>query len=219
MEVIFMIDYNKSFATNLKKLMEENDCNANELVNKLKQLGLVVSNPSIYKWLSGNILPRPDKINALCKIFNVSEMELRGDNNAILRNAHEITKKSFKLLGNVACGEPIYADEKKSTYIMADSDIDADFCLVCKGDSMIDCGINDGDLVFIKRQPQVNNGEIAVVLIEDEATLKRVYFDDKSKTLTLIPQNKKYPPMVYKEEDSQNIQILGKAVFYQSLVK
>lgn len=214
-----MIDYNKSFATNLKKLMDDNDCDANELVKKLNQLGLVVSLPSIYKWLSGNILPRPDKINALCKIFNVSEMELRGDKNSALMNAHKIIKKSYPLLGNVACGEPIFADENKSTYIMADSDIDADFCLVCKGDSMIDCGINDGDLVFIKRQPQVNNGEIAVILIEDEATLKRIYFDDKSKTLTLIPQNKKYAPMVYTQEDCQNIRILGKAVFYQSLVK
>lgn len=199
--------------------MEENQIDVSELIKKLKNYGLNISQPAIYKWLSGSILPRPDKIAALCKIFDVSEMELRGDQNSTLMNAHEIVKKSFPLLGNVACGEPIYADEDREAFVMADSDIDADFCLVCKGDSMIDCGINDGDLVFIKRQPQVNNGEIAVVLIEDEATLKRIYFDDKSKTLTLIPQNKKYAPMVYTQEDCQNIRILGKAVFYQSLVK
>ena len=199
--------------------MERDNITTNDLLQKLKNIGSDVKQVTIYKWLNGDILPRPDKIAALCKIFDVSEMDLRGDKNSALFNTHNIIKKSYPLLGNVACGEPIFADENKSTYIMADSDIDADFCLVCKGDSMIDCGINDGDLVFIKRQPQVNNGEIAIVLIEDEATLKRIYFDDKSKTLTLIPQNKKYAPKIYSEEDAKDIRILGKAVFYQSLVK
>lgn len=214
-----MESYSKIFTNNLRKLMERDNITPNELLIKLQKLGINIKQVTIYAWLNGNILPRPDKINALCKIFNVSEMELRGDSNSTLMNAHNIIKKSFPLLGNVACGEPIFADENKTTYIMADSDIDADFCLVCKGDSMIDCGINNGDLVFIKKQPNVNNGEIAVVIIDDEATLKRIYFDDKSKTLTLMPQNKKYAPKIYSEDDAKDIRILGKAVFYQSLVK
>ena len=214
-----MESYSKIFTNNLRKLMERDNITPNELLIKLQKLGINIKQVTIYAWLNGNILPRPDKINALCKIFNVSEMELRVDSNSTLMNAHNIIKKSFPLLGNVACGEPIFADENKTTYIMADSDIDADFCLVCKGDSMIDCGINNGDLVFIKKQPNVNNGEIAVVIIDDEATLKRIYFDDKSKTLTLMPQNKKYAPKIYSEDDAKDIRILGKAVFYQSLVK
>lgn len=74
----------------------------------------------------------------------------------------------FPLLGNIACGEPIFANEERELYVEAGANIQADFCLRAKGDSMIGARIYDGDIVFIKQQPMVEDGEIAAVLIEDE---------------------------------------------------
>ena len=84
---------------------------------------------------------------------------------------------------------------------------------------MVDARIYDGDLVFIRQQNMVENGEIAAVLIEDEATLKRVYYDEKNATITLVAANSKYAPFVYHGEELNNIKILGKAVAFQSIVK
>lgn len=89
-------------------------------------------------------------------------------------NIYKIEKIKLPLLGTVACGEPIYADEDRESYIISGTDVKADFCLKCKGDSMINARIYDGDIVFVKKQDIVNNGEIAVVIIDDEATLKKV---------------------------------------------
>ena len=126
-----------------------------------------------------------------------------------------INTKSLPVLGNVACGEPIFADEQRDTYIDVDSDFDADFCLTAKGDSMINARIFDGDILFVKSQPTVEDGEIAVVLIEDEATVKRVYYNKEDNILTLIPENPTYKPMRYQGEQLNNIRILGKVVFGQ----
>lgn len=126
-----------------------------------------------------------------------------------------ITSRRLPLLGNVACGEPIFAEESRDTYIDVDSDIDADFCLTAKGDSMINARIFDGDILFVKTQPIVDNGEIAVVLIEDEATVKRVYYDRENNIITLVPENPMYKPMRYVGEQLNNIRILGKVVFGQ----
>ena len=93
------------------------------------------------------------------------------------------------------------------------------FCLKCKGDSMINARIYDGDIVFVRKQSMVNNGEVAVVLIEDEATLKRVfYYPDKAK-LVLQAENPSFEPLVYIGEEIEQIRILGKAVAFQSDVK
>ena len=126
-----------------------------------------------------------------------------------------IKKRSFPVLGNVACGEPIYADEQHGTFIDASADIDANFCLIAKGDSMINVRIFDGDLLFIKKADIVNNGEIAVILVEDEATVKRVYYDRENNILTLVPENPTHRPMRYTGADLEQIRILGKVVFGQ----
>lgn len=119
-------------------------------------------------------------------------------------------------LGTIACGEPILAEENIETYDDIPDNIKCDFTLVCKGDSMINARINDGDIVYIKQQSQVDNGEIAAVLIDNEATLKRVYiYEDK---VVLQPENTKYPPFVYTKEEMNNIRILGKAVGFTSLL-
>lgn len=131
-------------------------------------------------------------------------------------NIKAINLKRFPMLGEIACGKPIFADEDRESYVMADMDINADFCLTAKGDSMINARINDGDIVFIKEMPMVNNGEIAAVIIEDEATLKKVYYYPEKGKIVLYPENPKYEPFVYIGEELNQIRILGKAVYFMS---
>lgn len=119
-------------------------------------------------------------------------------------------------LGTIACGEPILAQENIETYDDVPERIKCDFTLICKGDSMVNARINDGDVVYIKQQSAVDNGEIAAVLIGDEATLKRVYlYEDK---IVLQPENTKYAPLVYSKEEMNNVRIIGKAVGFTSLL-
>ena len=108
-----------------------------------------------------------------------------------------VKKIKLPVLGNVACGEPIYANEDLEGYIYIDEDIGADFCLRAQGDSMVNARIFDGDILYIKKQDMVDDGEIAVVLIEDEATVKRVYYDRENNTITLMPENPTYKMMRY----------------------
>lgn len=120
------------------------------------------------------------------------------------------------LIGNIACGQPILAVEDASETVPVPAWVHADFALRCKGDSMINARIFDGDVVYIRRQPQVENGEIAAVRIGDEATLKRVrLFDDH---IALEPENPMYKPLVYWGEEMNQVQILGKAIGFTSMV-
>lgn len=131
-------------------------------------------------------------------------------------NILPVKLKRFPLLGEIACGEPVFADEDKESYVMADMDIHADFCLRAKGDSMINARIFDGDLVFVRKMPIVDNGDIAAVVIEDEATLKRVYYDRENNLLQLVAENPRYKPFVYRGEELDHVRILGKAVYFMS---
>lgn len=138
-------------------------------------------------------------------------------------NLIPLTKKSMKkvpLVGTIACGTPILADENIMDYIDMDSDIHADFALRCKGDSMINARIFDGDIVYIKITPQVENGEISAVLIDNvvsEATLKRFYKDDEK--IRLCAENPMYKDLVFFHEEMNDVHILGKAVAFLSAVK
>lgn len=124
---------------------------------------------------------------------------------------------SIPLVGTIACGEPILASENIEGNVSAPEHIHADFALRCKGDSMINARIFDGDIVYIRQQPTVEDGEIAAVLIEDEATLKRVHlFPDH---ISLEPENPQFRPLVYWGEEMNNIRILGKAVAFTSIVR
>lgn len=129
-------------------------------------------------------------------------------------NVYPIEKKKFPLLGTVACGQPILATENFEGYIESGSNIHADFCLKANGDSMINARILDGDIVFIRKQEMVENGEIAAVLIEDEATLKRFYMSDDE--IRLVAENPRIKTLHYKKEDLNGIRILGKAIAFQS---
>ena len=114
------------------------------------------------------------------------------------------------LIGSIACGTPITAEQNIERYIGVPAAWRADFALTCHGDSMVDAGIHDKDVVYIRIQPEVENGEIAAVRIGDEATLKRVYYSGD--TLTLMPANAAYAPLVYTGETLNEVKIEGRAV-------
>lgn len=141
------------------------------------------------------------------------------DNIYSFDNIMPIKTQRIPLLGEIACGEPIYADEDRESYIEIGTNIKADFCLRAKGDSMINARILDGDIVFIRNQSNVENGEIAAVIIDDEATLKRVYYNRANGILQLVAENPSFPPLVYSGDELDTIRILGKAVAFQSDVK
>jgi len=127
--------------------------------------------------------------------------------------------KKIPLLGTIACGEPILAEENIEEYVKLDRNVDADFALRCKGNSMIHARINDGDIVYIHKQPDVENGEIAAVLIENEATLKRVYKYPEKHMLVLKAANPMIEDFIYTDNELNDIRIIGKAVAFFSTIK
>lgn len=122
-------------------------------------------------------------------------------------------------LGAIACGKPILAVEEANEFDDVPDTIECDFTLLCKGDSMTSARIFDGDIVYIRAQPQVENGEIAAVRIGDEATLKRVYYTPNSDRITLRAANPLYPDMEFEGPTLNDIEILGKAVAFTSMIK
>ena len=120
--------------------------------------------------------------------------------------------RKIPLLGTIACGEPILAAENIEDEVDIPENIHADFALRCKGDSMVGAEIYDGDIVYIRQQPTVLNGQIAAVLIEDEATLKRFYYNETAGRVTLNAENPDFEPLVYTGEEINHIRILGRAV-------
>lgn len=122
------------------------------------------------------------------------------------------TFRSVPLLGEIACGEPITAAENLDGNVQVDGGVHCDFALRCKGDSMAP-RLLDGDLVFIRQQPSVDNGQIAAVLIDTEATLKHVYVSPSS--IQLVAENPAYAPIVLTGDEAENARILGKAVAYR----
>lgn len=147
------------------------------------------------------------------------DQKLDKENLKFFDNLFPIETKKFPLIGNIACGKPILADEQFEVYIEAGANIKADFCLRAKGDSMIGARIYDGDIVFIRKQEMVDDGEIAAVLIDDEATLKRVYYDQESNVIQLFAENPQYKTMRFAGEELDHIRILGKAVALQTDIK
>lgn len=125
--------------------------------------------------------------------------------------------RKIPLVGSIACGTPILAEENCEGEVDVPDHVRADFALRCKGDSMINARIFDGDIVYIRQQESVEHGEIAAILIDDEATLKRVYIYDDC--ISLEAENPQYRPMVYRGEEMNNIRILGKAVAFTSSIR
>ena len=166
--------------------------------------------------------PNPETLIKIADILGVSVdylLDREEQDFMTIDNIFPMKTKKVPLLGDIACGEPIWAEEQRGEFVSVSDDIDADFCLRAKGDSMTGARIYDGDIVFIRRQPTVENGEIAAVIIDNEATLKRVYFYRDKNKLVLNPENPAYEPLVYIGSELEEIRILGKAVAFQSIVR
>ena len=200
-----------------------------ELSLTMKQLAekVNVSEATISRWESGNISNmKRDKIKLLADALLVSPAKIMGwEDNADeeyienFDNFYQIDKQSLPCLGEISCGTPKFANEDRESYVKLGTKIHADFCLIAKGDSMVGARIYDGDIVFIRKQPIVENGEIAAVIIDDEATLKRIYYYPEKGKLILQAENPKYAPLVYIGEELNDIRIIGKAIAFQSDIK
>lgn len=203
---------------NIKNLRLKKGLTQTELA---KRLGYA-DKSMIAKIENGKVDLPQSKIVAFAKVFDVSPQYLMGwenDESYDIDNIYKIDKISLPLLGSVACGTPKYADEDRESYVLAGTEIQADFCLRCQGDSMINARINDGDIVFVRKQDIVNNGEIAVIVIDDEATLKRFYYYKEQNMVILRPENSKYQDIVLQGEDLEKIKVIGKAIAFQSDVE
>lgn len=189
-----------------------------------KKIG--ISKQTLYKYETNIITNIPsDTIERIASVLNVSPAYIMGweDDEKIksLDNIYQIELKRFPLLGEIACGLPTYTNEERESYIMAGTDIKADFCLKAKGDSMINARICDGDIVFIRKQDMVDNGEIAAVVVnnDSEATLKRLFYYKEKALLILKAENPAYEDLIFQNEELDEVHILGKAVAFQSDVK
>ncbi len=176
---------------------------------------------SIAKIEAGKVDLSQSKIAAFASALNVTPAQLMGldiEGPYLPTNIIPMPKTyKVPLIGNIACGQPILAVEENDEVVEVPENIKADFALCCKGDSMINARIFDGDIVYIRKQPEVETGEIAAVRIGDEATLKRVrLYPDK---IILEPANPMYEPLVYRGEELNDIEILGKAVAFTSIVR
>ena len=197
--------------------------------NRRRELGLTLeavaietdtSKQTIQRYESGVIGNIPhERLEGVARVLKTTPGYLMGwDEEGALPHPDLIPlrRRAVPLLGHVACGEPIYAEERFTGFEMVGDGIEADFCLRAKGDSMVGARIYDGDIVFVRKQETVDNGEIAVVIVEDEATLKRVYYDRAGQKLVLSPENPRYAPLVFTGSELDGVKILGKAVAFQS---
>lgn len=199
-----------SFGQNLRKIREEQGLSMAELA---KRVG--TSRQTVHRYESGVITNIPtDRVELIATALSTSPSRLYGwaeEDEMLAGGMHAVP-----LLGDIACGEPITAVTTQGAYVMANPDIKADFCLRAKGDSMKDARIYDGDIVFVRRQEIVDEGEIAAVIIDDEATLKRVYYDRRENRVVLMPANPNYAPLIYTGDQLESIRIIGRAVAFQS---
>ena len=181
--------------------------------------GIRIGKNDISQYVSGKVSPRRDKLSVLAEALCVSEVWLMGYGmDAESMGVLPMPKtKRLPLVGTIACGAPILAEENIEETVACPADIDADFCLRCKGDSMREARILDGDIVYIRQQSEVENGQIAAVLVDDEATLKRVYVTPDS--IVLQAANPAYPPLVFSGGELESVRIIGKAVGFFSAVR
>lgn len=178
-----------------------------------------LSKARISQYTHGVYSPNGDALCRLAEALSVSEAWLLGKSqemdvadSSLPDGLARARYRSFPVLGDIACGAPLLAVEQMDEFISAPEDADADFILIAKGDSMVGARIFDGDEVFIKQADMVNNGEIAAVIVEDEATLKRFFYYPDESRLVLQPENKAYKPMVYVGDQLNRVRIVGRAV-------
>lgn len=201
----------------IRQVRQEQDVTQQELADYIG-----VSKQAVYKYENNIVTNIPtDKVDAIAKRLKVSPAYLMGwEEQSVPKPASPAPippgfepmpkMKKVPLIGSIACGTPILAEQNIKGRVDVPEDIRCDFSLTCHGDSMVDAGIHDRDVVYIRIQPEVENGEIAAVRIGEEATLKRVYYSEGA--MTLMPANPAYAPMIYTGSQLEEVHIEGKAV-------
>ncbi len=213
----------QNFQNRLLEAMKHSGKRATDLA---RETGL--SKARISQYVNGRYIPKSDAILLLAKVMGISELWLMGEDVPMVPaavpaerparpgNLTPIRLRRYPVLGEIACGHPIFADEDRDGGYVTAPDSEADYCLTAKGDSMIDARIFDGDQVLIQQTDMVRNGEIAAVVVEDdEATLKRVYYYPEEEKLILAAENVEYEPLVFVGEELDHVHILGRAVALQ----
>ena len=213
------------FGANLKKLREDANLSQGQLADVIG-----VSKSTIGMYEQGKRMPNTNtilkdiatyfgvSIDYLVGFDSVGEIPL-GEEDFARLNLLPVSRKRIPMLGKIACGEPIMCEEEYETYAVSGTDIDADFCVIAQGDSMINARIFDGDVVFVRKQEMVENGEIAAVIVNDsEVTLKRFFYYPELNQVVLQPENPSFRPMVYMNEELAHIRVLGKAIAFTSSV-
>lgn len=206
-----------------------------EFKDKIKQLRLSmgatlediatsvgVTRATVQRWESGNIENiRRDKIWKLAQALHTTPSDLMGWDDEAAALPSNVTPlrpmRKVPLVGQIACGTPILAEQNIEDYIDLPGHIHADYALTCKGDSMVNAGIRDGDVVYIREQPEVETGQIAAVIVgDDEATLKRFYYDGSM--IQLVAENPRVPPMVFSGSEISRVRVIGLAVAYTHIL-
>lgn len=208
-------------ATFARRLREGLDVRGMTQAELAKRSG--ISKSSISRYIKGDWEGKQSAVYELAKALGVTEAWLMGYDVQMESDTAPAVPPGFEplpnmvkrpLVGSIACGEPITAEENIEDYVDVPENVQCDFCLRCKGDSMIDAGIHDGDIVYIHIQPEVENGQIAAVRIDGEATLKRVFWDEQQQVLQLNPCNSSMSPIIFTGPILETVHIEGKAVGY-----
>lgn len=206
------------FSKNLRRLLEESGKTQKELAEAIGESQQVVNT-----WAIGRSIPRMGRVQKLADYFGVEKSvlvdEWQESSIPPYPNIFPVQRRRIPLLGEIACGEPIFCNEGRESYVEAGTDVRADFCLKARGDSMIGARILDGDIVFIQKDAPLEDGQIYAVAIEDEATLKRVYYDAEAGVLQLVAENPAFKPLIYSGEKLNQVHILGRAIAFQSDVR
>lgn len=209
----------KVFADNIRRYSSDKHIAQIDIATRLG-----VSTATVSEWFKGKKYPRPEKMQKLADMFGIKVSDLQKDEserNASPKNDIDlfslpgilpVPKMVRKpLIGTIACGTPILAEQNVDKYISVPEDIRCDFVLRCEGDSMIGAHIMPGASVYIREQQDVENGDIAAVIVDDErATLKKVYKTDSA--ITLLAENPAYPPIIITGERLNHVRILGSVV-------
>lgn len=178
---------------------------------------------TIFKYETGIVTNIPlDRLEQIASALSVSPAYLMGwedTSDNLPDNIFSLPKmKKIPLVGQIACGLPILAEENIEDYIDLPTHIHADYALTCKGESMVNAGIQDGDVVYIRKQAEVENGQIAAVRVDcEDATLKRFYYDGSA--VQLVAENPKFPPQVFAGENINRIKVIGLAVAYTHVIQ
>ncbi len=206
--------FNKElFGKRLLELMQNNNDTTYSLGEYLE-----LSPPTISRYTTGDIAPKTPTIQAIAEKYGVNPTWLMGTEGAEKYLEPKTKHKKIPIVGTIAAGLPILAQQYIEGYECVPEDAHIDFCLRVQGDSMINTRILDGDLVYIRQQPDVDDGEIAAVLVDGEnATLKRIY--KRNGTVILHAENPNYMDSVFTKKDMRQLSIIGKAIRFSSEVR